>query len=574
MKKIVIAGFIILLFLTFFITLTGSLWSTDALWHLKTGEWIWEHKSIPDADPFSYTLSADEQRSKRVQFLLKQYWVAQVLFYLSTKLNGIASLIYLRAAILTLSLYFSFRLVRKKGLDSILSVLILMPSAYLAMKNFTAERPQLFSFLFSIMVLYLLEDLKKSSSSLNSFSSFKSHFNLFNLLKLFKLPLVMVIWANMHGGYVLGIVLIGLYIIAEGVKRVNRANETFVTSGTFLTFFIVCLISILITLINPNGWDAFEFAFQYKGISAKASEYRSPIMMDIESHTITWPYYLLVVFGFSAILRKGKKADLHDLLIFGFLAVISLISVRYMGFFIFLGPPVFASYLSNIRLSDNVKTVIALSISSLFLFFIYSLKHAIFKTDIAAHLYPARAVEYIAKKKPAGRLFNHQGWGGYIIWRLPEYRVFADTRYLSEINYEEYNIISIASYGWQEFIKGYGIGVIIIPGLHPISGQLSPLFSALMESEEWELAYVDETALVFLLRSLNSVILRTGALPKICGYDHILRQADYHLRQNPSNVNAMLAAAVAYNKKGMPDRAEVLFEKARALGLTSVAGAR
>lgn len=552
MNKILATGLVFLLFLTFFVSLTGSLWSRDALWHLKTGEWIWEHKSLPETDPFRYTFSSDEQHSRRVQFLLKQYWIAQVLFYLSAKPYGIAGLIYLRAAALTLSLWFSFRLIREKGLDPAFSVLMLLPSAYLAMKNFTAERPQLFSFLFATITLYLLENMRKG---LNEAEVKKIN------IRLFFLPLIMLVWANVHGGYVFGVVLISLYIIAEGIKllwqrkKVNTEKDSFshcLLRRGYIAFFIICLVSILVTFINPNGWNAFEFTFQFKGISSTASEYRSPISMDLESNTFTWPYYLLLVSGFIAILRKGIRADICSLMVYCFLAGISLVSMRYMAFFVFLGPPVFASYISDIRPGGRVKTVMALSAAGLLLFFGYSMRHAVFKTDMAIHLYPVRAVEYIKKSRPAGRLFNHQGWGGYIIWRLPEYKVFIDTRYLSETTYEKYNIISTASYGWETLANVYGIGVILIPGLHPVSGELSPLFSSLMEKKEWAIAYVDETAIVFLLRSLNNNILKTGEVPKVFGYEHVLKQADYHLRRNPSNMNAMLAAAEAYNRKGMP----------------------
>src|SRR6185369_11324916 len=83
----------------------------DFFWHVKTGQWIWEHKSLPSSDPFSYTINYinnSEHFAQRNAFILKQYWLGQLALYGVWKMAGEAGMVVLRATIYTGTLAFIY----------------------------------------------------------------------------------------------------------------------------------------------------------------------------------------------------------------------------------------------------------------------------------------------------------------------------------------------------------------------------------------------------------------------------------------------------------------------------------
>ena len=137
----------------------------DFWWHLKTGEYIYQSGALPVTDPFAYTsLQKDplNPESKRIGFILTQYWLAQVVFYRIYDFFGLEGIIFLRASLLTLLIFLIFRGIRREGFGIYSSVIFLVP-VVMIFRTFTGERPQLFSFLFAFLLIFLLEGFRKAS---------------------------------------------------------------------------------------------------------------------------------------------------------------------------------------------------------------------------------------------------------------------------------------------------------------------------------------------------------------------------------------------------------------------------
>ena len=142
----------------------------DFWWHLKTGQYIYQSGSLPVSDPFAYTsLQKDplNPESKRIPFILNQYWLAQVVFYRTYHFFGLEGIIFLRASLLALLISLIFRSIRREGFGIYSSVIFLVP-VVLIFRTFTGERPQLFSFLFAFLLIFLLEGFRKASGSRES----------------------------------------------------------------------------------------------------------------------------------------------------------------------------------------------------------------------------------------------------------------------------------------------------------------------------------------------------------------------------------------------------------------------
>lgn len=215
-KKILEIIAVIVLFFAFVFSLSKPIGDHDVFWHLKTGEWIWQNKSLPDKDPFTFTSKSSQyEASVRTSFILKQYWLAQLIMYGFYQLGGFYGIIVFRCLIylgIGLLLYYWMG---KEGVSRISRLVFLLPMVFFSIQ-WLGERPNNLSFLFAVIVVYLLESMRRQVEAEVEVKKNK----ILNLnLNLFLLPLVMLLWANMHGGFILGDTIIAIYMVAEGFKK-------------------------------------------------------------------------------------------------------------------------------------------------------------------------------------------------------------------------------------------------------------------------------------------------------------------------------------------------------------------
>ncbi len=198
------ATLLIILSLTW---LMRPMYDPDFFWHLKTGQWIWQTQSLPISDPFSFTTPLDLDWRQR--FILSSYWLVQLIYYGFHELGGwwgIFSLRYLVVASL-LVVFYLFR----QG-DRLIWFVFSSMALVLILETYPVERPQFLSFvLFAGLYLYL--DKRFSQGRSVKYAT-----------ELLCIVLVMVFWANVHGGVVLGqglLVLTGLWALV-GMLRGRR----------------------------------------------------------------------------------------------------------------------------------------------------------------------------------------------------------------------------------------------------------------------------------------------------------------------------------------------------------------
>ncbi|UCE79341.1 MAG: hypothetical protein JSV13_01535, partial [Nitrospiraceae bacterium] len=148
---------IILLILTFFYQMASiPLFDADFWWHIATGRHIVNTGTLPDADPFSFVSTLDENKNLhplRENFILKQYWLCQVLFYFIYENTGSTGMILLRAVLLVLTVCIVFWRLRRWNVSlpvSFLAVFILCA----IINRSTGERPVLFTILFTPLLFF------------------------------------------------------------------------------------------------------------------------------------------------------------------------------------------------------------------------------------------------------------------------------------------------------------------------------------------------------------------------------------------------------------------------------------
>jgi hypothetical protein len=474
---------IIPLLLVFLILVSGPVEDGDFYWHSATGDWIIEHGKLPQQDPFSHTtarfVTAKEEQEK-VVFFLQQYWLGQVVLNGVWRLGDEASVVAFRALAYTLLVAWFFFFVRQRAGSSWIALLATLAFADLLLE-YPGERPTLFTFLFFFAALNILDrPVRREKDGRLSGS-------------LYFLPFLMVLWANMHGGYVLGVALIVAYLVGGLWADWRRRRPVDWRLAGILG------ASMLATGLNPNGYMALRVAFNFfsPGEASRNYEFLGPLQAA-QLYGDLYPAYWLILISGSAILiwRFFQVRPAHALAFSG-IALLSFMGLRNM---IFL-PMVWALLPGALpRVPRFDRAFSAAAVGVMLFWAAQEDYHQVLRFE--AHPdFPEQATRFMKAVQPPGPVYNKYEWGGYLIQYLPEYPVFIDGRGLSgavsrmddEILWGE---------NWSQILDDFGIGTLLISGVSDHSGRIFPLARNLLSSRSWRLLYYDDAAMV-LVRGEN-----------------------------------------------------------------------
>jgi hypothetical protein len=150
-----------------------------------------------------------------------------------------------------------------------------------------------------------------------------------------------------------------------------------------------------------------------------------------------------------------------------------------------------------------------------------------FRAEFDPTYYPAGALATL-RSDPAGRVFTHDEWGDYLIYRLyPGHKVFVDGRsdFYGDDFEDKYSDVLNVKYGWEKTLSGFGVDTILMPPNAPLTG-------ALKESSRWRVVYDDGIALVF--RSVSRTVGVQVSAAKSDGGDGRDREVTKTLTSDPA----------------------------------------
>lgn len=508
--KISIAiAFFFLFISALYLYLLNPLWDYDFWWHIATGKYIVTEGHLPNIDPFSYTSTLEVNKNifpERERFFLTQYWLAQVIFYLIFSAFGAGGMVLTRSILLLLiGLIACWRMMRdgvKPYITFIFSFLLLKVSL-----GSIGERPVLFSMLFTALVIFFLEEFRQKKSK----------------IILLLIP-VMLTWANMHGAYVLGVIIISAYMVSEAVSTGLRKSD--LEKNKRIWFFGTTVIAILITYLNPNGWAAFPMSLspKYEIFQKGIQEYESIFTAYTDKvRPLDFAFLsLAILFPIILILRNRKLNLAHFIVLAGFFFM-SMKAIRFNTFYAITAVMMFGRESNSLidsliekkistEASSRLKTVLvaAMVVSSL-LFFAGVIKSGKPSFDTTSRTsVPERAVDFIEKNKLPGNMFNDYGYGGYIAWRLYPKKTFIDTRTLNITVMNEYGWVAEAvqkvegirtrneqTQLWEAILRHYRINYVFMP-LVDIYGMVFPIILELSDRPEWVPIYLDKSNIIFI----------------------------------------------------------------------------
>jgi hypothetical protein len=464
----------------------------DFYWHIKTGEYIVSTLSFPVQDIFSFPYFGKE-------WILHE-WLTEVVLYQVFHIFSFTGIQVLVAVVSVCTFLVLCRLSRKLIGNETTAVLVTL-LFFVPTIGSASPRPQLFTFLFFAIVLYLLVEYKYFGQS----------------KRLFLLPLMTAVWANMHAAFFAGLVLLVLFTASEWVLHYfsSRDQRKDVRALRRLSGFV--LASILVTALNPQFFKLWLYPFHVISLDTAMGfihEWQSP-----NFHLSLFKMYLatIILFVLCAIYAQ-RKPDLTEMAIPFFFLVSGLTASRHLPltcFTLLAFTCVFlrenkwllqhhmnhaaqaASKNHHDRRIDRLLPALNLALLVLFGSIMIRSDMRGKEQNMVDAVLPVKAADFIVSHEIKGRMFNNYGDGGYLIYRLgPQQKVFIDGRadIYGDKFLNEYLDIYYGAAGWKEKFDRFSIDYVICHMNAPIRQLL------LLEGSFTE-AYSD---------SRHSVLLRTG----------------------------------------------------------------
>lgn len=547
--------------------LTTAVTDPDFWWHLASGRWMWEHRQLLDHDPFGVALDFGEG-SERRDFVLRQFWLAQLLFHAVHRLGGLHGIILLRALVLAGMFALAWRRLRTLGAPAPLAALLLGAVAQVVIVEiaYVADRPQIFTSLGLVAVLELLDRAFEGRRWAQ-----------------WALPATFVIWANLHAGFVVGAGVAAIYALAR-IRSVRASPRPFAFVGA----------ALLASGLNPCG---FEAAWQALGTSAaSASPYWREIVewQSILDHAtlggisrrLPALFWLGVTGGVGALayLARLRSVRIERVAVAAVAVAMGARAIRFIPFFAIvaaevaalgLGP--WAARLAGLvpararRFAGVAGSLVVLAVAVPF-----AQRGAQTSALPAAKPYDESldaAIGFIRANQLHGVLFNDHNDGGFLLHALaPEVRTFIDGRALSIKGFELYREAvdspeQPASFApgiplYRAALRVAGAEMVLLPGADPISGTLLRLTEVLLRDPEWSVVFADRRVILFVRRTgpLGG-FAATHALPPAAGYENMLALAAGASRGSAHGHGSQawkLTAAIALARTGRAEAATPL----------------
>ena len=455
--------------------------STDVWWHLRTGLWILQYHAIPHTGLFSQYSDLPWIASS---------WGYDVLLAAAYKLFGLRALPILLMGLKVALAAVTFLLARL-GRAKVWTAVFLSAVAQYVIPS-PLPVPAAFSILFLGVELVALVQSRRSGQ----------------LRSLFWLPLLFVIWANLHIQFVIGLLLFGVFLIALFVEHALR-----VAGVTFLSDRILPLpltkvgaiagISLLCTFVNPYTIHLFPdfvrelysgVSFQY-GVEMRAMSFRRPQEFVL---------MLLVMAAFFALGRRRSLEVFEQMALLAgtvlafriqrdaWIAVLPAIAVLADGIhWERVGSDAWSS------ISRRQKALAAALTTAIFIAAALRLPDRASLMNKISKNFPVKACDFITKNHLPQPLFHTYSWGGFLTWYLPEYPVAVDSRvdlYGDEVLTSYFQVIT----GKERLDTNTSLTSARTLLLERHSGMAEALIRLPMLSSQYRKLYSDDLAVVFV----------------------------------------------------------------------------
>lgn len=468
----------------------------DTGWHIRTGQWILAHHQVPFHDLFSY--------SKPGGVWYAWEWLADMIFAGLYAFGGLRA-VGLAAILLICASFALLYLLAKRKSNAVIAVIVTMAGAAASSVHWLA-RPHLFTLFFLVVFYVVLERVREGSERL-----------------LWLLIPTTVLWTNLHGGFFVGIAMVGVYGVGELMHVILSADRSDMQQRvrSAVRYFACAAACLAGTLLNPYTYHLHVHVVEFLGDPYSAQHiqeymslsFRHPLAMFLEAMLLggglasAWCVRqgrfiepLLYLMWAHAALLASRNIPIAMILMVPMVAeVLNLAFAR-------LPRAEVAGWVRNCGTRWNRMVAEMCETDALPRWHLVSATGVLltaavlwapnppkrFRAEFDPKTFPAGAIDTLAHI-PSARVFTYDQWGDYLIYRLyPRGRVFDDGRvdyYGSDFSRKVMDVVDVA-YGWDKTLEQYGVNTVLMPPSSPLAGVLK-------ESRVWRVVYDDGVSVVF-----------------------------------------------------------------------------
>jgi hypothetical protein len=461
-------------------------YQTDFWHHLARGRAMAESGAIVNRDLFTYTVPGQPFQDTN--------WLTQLLYHYLFSAGGLPLVQLVNALVMTAMMavvvWHAWRASRSLTLAAGLGAF-----TFLGLWQLLLIRPQSFSMLL-FAVLYAVLELSERRRLLLAVP-----------------PLLMAAWVNLHGGFPIGLMMIGCCLLAAAGEACRQQGRGFWRDGRVRALALCLAASVAATLLNPYGWRVY----QYVGLtSTVASARRIDEWVPPGLHLMVSKVWVLSVLGMVVLFAlPGRRPRPRELCLVLCFLPLACGSVRMVAWWLLVCGPIAAAQLAGViprryleepdahrpTMGTGLIFIAFVAVSVLSLPWLERYNPAVTwlkrqRTEVDLEGVAARLRERV----PGGRIFSRFEWGEYLGWRLaPDYQIFMDGRieiYPDRV-WHEYNAVTRGRADWEQVLDGYGVDCLLLDTHGGYHADLLPLVE---KSATWERAFASGRVVVFLRR--------------------------------------------------------------------------
>lgn len=470
----------------------------DMGWHITAGDLIRSSGTLPKHDSWSF--SGSEQIWYNVS------WLWDIILSFVHEKVGLQGLFIFTSVLPALLVALLVASLQSRGVFGVNALIfVAMITAY-AMFEFATGRPQVIGMFLALAFHHIVHQSRANPGT----------------WKLFILPLLMVLWVNLHGSFFVGFVIIGAYgleaiytIIRQHTDSINFSHlrqylDYFIRAEKkwFWRLFFTGLLCVAAIPLNPYGFNIITDVLirTSNSVVTKYITEWQPFVFGGVMGASLW-FVAIVFFG---NMRAGNVA-IADKILAAVWLILMLFSVRYVGFLSILGAPYVAAnlpaddlkdentrkllkWINNRNYSPAITAIIPIIIiGSYFLLPVLGKEHYVEKAEKS----PMPAINYVMENYSSKRVLNDYDFGGRIIYESKgKFPVFIDGRALtvySEKTLSDFMAFITQEKDWQKTIEPYQIDVILLAnGRDFVKDYKKGLYN-----DQWQEVYNDKVASVY-----------------------------------------------------------------------------
>jgi hypothetical protein len=454
----------------------------DFWWHLRIGRWMVENGRLPSSDIFTFTATSHAWTDHE--------YLTEALMWLTYSTLGITVLCIAFGLLTWAGFWLIFLQVRRQPF---VLVGVGITIAAVAGSPIWGPRAQMITFALSCLELYWLRKyLSGRSLAINFF------------------PLVMVAWANLHGGWVIGFVWLGVALASELLSWAwDQENPAHRMHARRLA--VIGVASAIAVAATPHFLSLYPYPFQTQGSEAQQRlivEWASPNFHSIELRPFEAMIFLIII-GFAL-----KRPSLYNLLLALTGLGLALQNVRNVALFVAATTPLlintYGQWWREFAAARDWKLTVPArpafaAITALALVVIvgatslrvaYTISPAR-QQQVDAENYPVGAADWLAAHPDVGtRMFNQYGFGGYLAYRFfpePNRRVFifGEAALMGDDLLNEYADVYYVRSNWKDVLDKYRVDYVV-------ENRGDPLPNLLATQPDWKLVYEDKIAVIYV----------------------------------------------------------------------------